>query len=550
MLKETLIQYIRNGIEKGWEIKALSNYTGQDFTYREIATLMARIHLFYRENGVEPGDKVALVGKNSVHWAVVYLATVTYGAVIVPLLPDFRPEDTQKLIDHSDSKVLFAEEGLFEPLDPAVFPRVKTVIKLEDFTLLLAADEAITSFFGQWDDLFRKSYPQGYRKEDLAYPDITNDKLAVISYTSGTTGNSKGVMLSHNSLAANVRFAHRHMPLEAGDRIVSFLPLAHAYGCAFEFLFPFTLGCHITFLTKTPSPQIITRAFAGIRPRLILSVPLVIEKIYKKQIVPSLEKGSMRILLKIPLVNTLLYNVIRKKIYGVFGGNFHELIIGGAAFNPEAEVFFHKIKFPFTIGYGMTECGPLISYASWDTRKLFSCGRPVDTLEVKIDSDDPENTAGEILVRGDNVMDGYYKNEEATREVLEPDGWLHTGDLGTMDKEQNIFIRGRSKNMILGPSGQNIYPEEIEAVLNNHPLITEALVVGREQKIVALIYPDYEKLKTQGITTEEEIEKTMDGVRREANRELAAFMQIHSVEVMKEDFRRTPKRNIKRVLYK
>ena len=416
--------------------------------------------------------------------------------------------------------------------------------------MLQAADDKVTTFFRQWDDLFQQAYPEGYRREDLHYPEITNDKLAVISYTSGTTGNSKGVMLSHNSLAANVRYAHRHMPLNPGDRIVSFLPRAHAYGCAFEFLFPFTLGCHITFLTKTPSPKIITKAFAEIRPRLILSVPLVIEKIYKKQIVPSLEKPTMRILLKVPLINKILYNVINKKIYQVFGGNFRELIIGGAAFNPEAEIFFNKIKFPFTVGYGMSECGPLISYASWNTHKLFSCGRPVDTLEVKIDSDDPENEAGEILVKGDNVMDGYYKNEKATREVLEPDGWLHTGDLGTMDKEQNIFIRGRSKNMILGPSGQNIYPEEIEAVLNNNPLVSEALVVGRDHKVVALIYPDFEQLKKQGITTDEEVLRALDGVRKEANKELASFMQIYKVEIMKDDFQRTPKRNIKRVLYK
>ncbi len=550
MLKETLVNYIRDGIEKGWEIKALSNYMGKDFTYREIAVLMARIHLFYRENGITEGDKVALIGKNSVHWAVVYLATVTYGGIIVPLLPDFRPEDIQKLVDHSDSKILFAEENLFEPLDSSSFPQVKTVVNLEDFSLLQTTDDKVTAFFGQWDDLFQQAYPEGYRREDLDFPEINNDKLAVISYTSGTTGNSKGVMLSHNSLAANVRFAHRHMPLDPGDRIVSFLPLAHAYGCAFEFLFPFTLGCHITFLTKTPSPKIITKAFAEIRPRLILSVPLVIEKIYKKQIVPSLEKPAMRILLKVPLINKILYNVVNKKIYQVFGGNFRELVIGGAAFNPEAEIFFHKIKFPFTVGYGMTECGPLISYASWNTRKLFSCGRPVDTLEVKIDSDDPENEAGEILVKGDNVMDGYYKNEKATREVLEPDGWLHTGDLGTMDREQNIFIRGRSKNMILGPSGQNIYPEEVEAVLNNHPLVSEALVVGRDHKVVALVYPDFEQLKKQGITTDEEVLRVLDDIRKEANRELASFMQISKVEVMKDDFQRTPKRNIKRVLYK
>ena len=548
MIQETLTGFIRNGIEKGWDIKALSNYQGDDFTYRETATLMARIHLLYREAGIREGDKIALLGKNSVHWGVIYLATVTYGAVIVPLLPDFRPADVQKLIDHSDSLLLFSERSLFQPLDAETFPSVRAVLSVEDFSLLHARDKEVEALAGRWDDLFNKKYPEGYRREDLDLPEIANDRLAVISYTSGTTGNSKGVMLSHNSLAANVRFAHRHMPLEAGDRIVSFLPLAHAYGCAFEFLFPFTLGCHITFLTKTPSPQIITKAFAEIRPRLILSVPLVIEKIYKKKILPSLEKPVMKTLLRIPGINSLLHKTIRKKLLEVFGGNFHEIVIGGAAFNPEAEIFFHRIRFPFTIGYGMTECGPLISYAPWDDRKLFSCGRPVDTLEVRIDSSDPENEAGEILVRGDNVMEGYYKNEEATRHVLDADGWLHTGDLGTMDAEQNIFIRGRSKNMILGPSGQNIYPEEIEAILNNSPLVADSLVVNRDNRIVALVYPDQEVIRARRLAGEE-LAKAMDRIRREANKELAAYMQVHRIEIMEEDFQRTPKKNIKRFKY-
>jgi len=548
MLKETLTGYIRQGIEKGWDIKALSNYQGDDFTYREIATLIARLHLLFREAGIREGDKIALLGKNSVHWAVIYLAAVTYGAVIVPLLPDFRPVDVQKLLDHSDSLLLFAEKSLFAPLEQDTFPRIRAGIAVEDFSLLFSRDEQMTSLVEGWDERFRARYPEGYRREDLDLPEIPNDRLAVISYTSGTTGNSKGVMLSHNSLAANVRFAHRHMPLEAGDRIVSFLPLAHAYGCAFEFLFPFTLGCHITFLTRTPSPQIITKAFAEIRPRLILSVPLVIEKIYKKKIMPALDKPVLKVLLHVPGLRALLHRSIRKKILDVFGGNFHEIVIGGAAFNPEAETFFHRIGVPFTVGYGMTECGPLISYAPWNDRKLFSCGRPVDTLEVRIDSSNPRNEPGEILVRGENVMEGYYKNEEATRQVLDDDGWLHTGDLGTMDEEQNLFIRGRSKNMILGPSGQNIYPEEIEAVLNNQPLVADSLAVSREGRIVALVYPDQEEMKRLNLT-DEELPAVMDRLRREVNRELASYMQIYRIEIMKEDFQRTPKKNIKRFKY-
>jgi long-chain acyl-CoA synthetase len=386
------------------------------------------------------------------------------------------------------------------------------------------------------------------KKEDIKFSDISNDQLAVISYTSGTTGFSKGVMITHNSLAANVRYAQNNMPLKPGDPLVSFLPLAHTYGCAFEFLFPFTIGCHITILSKTPSPQIIIQAFKEIKPRLILSVPLVIEKIFKKQLLPVISKPHMKILLAIPLLNKILYKKINEKLVETFGGEFKEIVIGGAAFNPDAEIFFKKIKFKFSVGYGMTECGPLISYASWDTTKLGASGRAVDTLEVTIDSPDPENIVGEIILRGENVMTGYYKNEKATREMIDDKGWMHTGDLGVIDKDGNIFIKGRSKSMILGPSGQNIYPEEIEAVINNKDYIVESVVIFMDNKLIALVFPDYEMMKRDNIS-EEQLLEYLDKTRKEVNERLPEFMAISKFRVHPEEFAKTPKRSIKRFLY-
>ncbi len=394
---------------------------------------------------------------------------------------------------------------------------------------------------------FIQTYPD-LRKEDIKFSDISNDALAVISYTGGTTGFSKGVMLSHNNLAANIRFAQTHMPLKPGDPVVSFLPLAHTYGCAFEFLFPFTFGCHITILSKTPSPQIIVQAFKEIKPRLILSVPLVIEKIFKKQLLPVISKPHMKILLAIPGINKILHNKIREKLTETFGGRFHEIVIGGAAFNPEAERFFRKIGFRFTVGYGMTECGPLISYTSWDTTKLGASGKPVDTLEVAIDSEDQEKKMGEIILRGENVMLGYYKNEKATREIIDENGWMHTGDLGVIDKEKNIFIKGRSKSMLLGPSGKNIFPEEIEAVINNMKYIAESLVISEDNKLVALIYPDFEMMKKDSIS-EDQLQPILDETRKSVNERVPEFMAVHKFRIHPEEFAKTPKRSIKRFLY-
>ena len=501
MIKERLIGYIEDSIKKNWDIEALSNYTEKGYSYKEIARKILKLHTVYKDTGIKEGDKISLIGRNSANWCVTYLSSVAYGSVIVPVLPDFKPDDLTNIVNHSDSKLLIVDDKIWESLDITKMPEIVAVISLDNFGLLHTGKAGVKELFAGLEEKFSLAYSD-LKKEDIKFSDISNDALAVISYTSGTTGFSKGVMITHNSLAANVRYAQKNMPLEPGDPVVSFLPLAHTYGCAFEFLFPFTFGCHITILSKTPSPQIIIQAFKEIKPRLILSVPLVIEKIFKKQLLPVISKPHMKVLLAIPGVNKILHRKIREKLVATFGGRFKELVIGGAAFNPDAERFFRKIGFRFAVGYGMTECGPLISYASWDTTKLGASGRPVDTLEVTIDSPDPQKQVGEIILRGENVMLGYYKNEKATKEIIDEKGWMHTGDLGIMDKEGNIFIKGRSKDMILGPSGKNIYPEEIESIINNKNYVTESLVISEDNKLIGLIYPDYEMMKRDNISEE------------------------------------------------
>lgn len=547
MVKERLVGYIEQSIKQNWNIEALSNYKESGYTYKEIAEKILRLHIFFRETGIKEDDKIALVGRNSANWCVVYLAAVSYGAVIVPLLPDFKPDDHMNIINHSDSKLLFVDDKLWEPFDFNKIKEINSVISLENFAHIVSRNKEAESCYSGLEEKYKKQYGD-LKPENIKFSDITNDKLAVISYTSGTTGFSKGVMITHNSLAANVRFAQNNMPLKPGDPVVSFLPLAHTYGCAFEFLFPFTYGCHITILSKTPSPQIVLQAFGDIKPRLILSVPLVIEKIYKKQILPVVTKPAMKILLTIPGINRILFKKIREKLTHSFGGRFMEIVIGGAAFNADTEKFFKKIGFKFTVGYGMTECGPLISYASWDTTKLGASGRAVDTLEVTIDSPDPVKQVGEIILRGENVMTGYYKNEEATKAVIDEKGWLHTGDLGVIDNEGNIFIKGRSKSMILGPSGKNIYPEEIESVFNNQKYVTESLVIPEENKLVALIFPDYDQIKKDNLT-DEQVLTALEDVRKNVNDRLPDYMGVGKVRIHSEEFAKTPKRSIKRFLY-
>jgi len=547
MIKERLIGYIEQSIRQNWEIEALSNYKEKGFSYKEIAQKILKLHIFFKDAGINEGDKIALIGRNSANWCVVYLATVTYGAVIVPILPDFKPEDLVNLINHSDATLLFVDDKIYETLDNKKIPLVEGIISADDFSMIASKKSDLKINYLALDQKYMKAYP-ALRPEDIKFSDISNDMLAVISYTGGTTGFSKGVMISHNSLAANVRYAQNNMPLQPGDPLVSFLPLAHTYGCAFEFLFPFTYGCHITILSKTPSPQIILQAFKEIKPRLILSVPLVIEKIFKKQLLPVISKPHMKIMLAIPGFNSIIHKKIREKLTESFGGRFHEIVIGGAAFNPEAERFFKKIGFRFSVGYGMTECGPLISYASWDTTKLGASGRPVDTLEVTIDSADPQKQIGEIILRGDNVMLGYYKNEKATGEIIDENGWMHTGDLGIMDKDGNIFIKGRSKSMLLGPSGKNIFPEEIEAVINNMDYIAESIIISEDNKLIGLIYPDYEMMK-KGNITEDQLPGILEATRKTVNERVPDFMAVSKFRVHPEEFAKTPKRSIKRFLY-
>jgi long-chain acyl-CoA synthetase len=547
MIKERFIGYVEQSIKQNWNIEALSNYKESGYSYREIAERMIKLHIFFKEAEIKEGDKISLIGRNSANWCVVYLAVTSYGAVVVPVLPDFKPEDHTNIINHSDSKMLFVDDKIWETYDFEKMPAITTVISLEEISFIRSRDGEMAKAYSGLNEKFEKAYPE-LKPEHIKFSDISNDNLAVISYTSGTTGFSKGVMITHNSLAANVRFAQNNMPLKPGDPVVSFLPLAHTYGCAFEFLFPFTYGCHITILSKTPSPQIVLQAFGEIKPRLILSVPLVIEKIYKKQIIPVISKPMMKIMLAIPGLNKILFKKIREKLTHSFGGRFMEIVIGGAAFNADTEKFFRKIGFKFTVGYGMTECGPLISYASWDTTKLAASGRAVDTLEVTIDSSDPENQVGEIILRGENVMLGYYKNEEATNAVIDKNGWMHTGDLGVIDKEGNIYIKGRSKSMILGPSGKNIYPEEIESVINNQKYVTESVVIPEDNKLIGLIFPDYDQVKKDNLT-DEQLLAALDQVRKAVNERLPDFMAVHKFRIHPEEFAKTPKRSIKRFLY-
>ncbi len=544
----SLVDLIGESVRSNWTRPALADWQGRALSYGQVADEILRLHEVFRICHVVAGDKVALLGRNSARWAVVWLATVTYGAVIVPILPDFRPDDVHHIVNHSDAVLLFVADALFAPLDPEKLRDVAAVFSLTDFRTLHCRKESLSRSLADVLVPARDARPGQDLPGRFQMEAVAGEKLAAIVYTSGTTGFSKGVMLPHRSLLANVVFARKNMPLEPGDTIVSFLPLAHAFGCAFEFLFPFASGCTITFLAQTPSPQIILEAFGKIRPRLILSVPLVIEKIYAKRLRPALEKETTKLLMKIPPVRRILHRKIREKLVAAFGGRFREIVIGGAALNGDVERFLRTIGFPFTCGYGMTECGPLISYSGWRDHRPGGVGRKVDTLELRIDSADPHAVTGEILVRGVNVMDGYYKNPDATAAAIDTDGWLHTGDLGVVDAEGTIFIRGRSKTMFLGPSGQNIYPEEIEAKLNSLPFVGESLVIERNGKLFALVYPDLERVDQLRLH-ERELVQRMEKNRLALNRILPPYASIAKIDVFSEEFQKTPTKKIKRFLY-
>ncbi|MGV8092049.1 MAG: AMP-binding protein [Mangrovibacterium sp.] len=523
--------------------KVFTDYEGESYTYEEAAGLISKIQQFFAKGGIVPGDKVALLGRNSSNWGIAFLATVTYGAVAVPVLPDFNPVDIHHIITHSESRFLFVADSFLEKLNREDLAGLDGVISLNTFAPVFLKTNDLTS---AWANASREA--KNFSVESFRLKELPSEQMCVISYTSGTSGFTKGVMLSAGNLLSNLVFARDHMPLKAGDRIVSFLPMAHVFGLLFEFLFPVTLGCHITFLTKAPTPPVIVKAFREVKPQLILSVPLVIEKIYKKQIQPKLETPVMRFLMRTPGISMIIKQKVKQKLIETFGGQFFEIVIGGAALNSEVESFFRKLNFPFTIGYGMTECAPLISYDAWNTTRPFSAGKLVDRMEIRIDSPDPYNQVGEILVKGENVMLGYYKNEEATRQTIDEEGWLHTGDLGVIDSNNYIYIKGRCKNMLLGPSGQNIYPEEIEIKVSNQPFVSECVVVDREGKLVALVFPDAESMQEHQIE-QDQLALIMETNRQTINRDLPKYSQISRIELVSKEFEKTPKRNIRRYKY-
>jgi len=551
MIKENLVRLFESSIKNNWELAAWTDYNEQfTMTFGEVGEQIARLHLLFESIKLEKGAKVSLIGKNGTHWGCVYIAAVTYGAVIVPILQDFNPNDVQHIVNHSDSQLLFVSDHIWETIEEEKMPELRAVFSLNDFRCLHQKDgEAIQKANKALPQRFAERYPNGFQAADVLYDTIPNSELACISYTSGTTGFSKGVMIPHNALAGNVVFGFRTKLLLRGFRCLAFLPLAHAYGCAFDFLTSFCAGAHTTFLGKLPSPKILIQAFSDVKPNVVFTVPLIIEKIYKKQIQPMLNSRSMRWALSIPVIDNRIYSTICKKINGAFGDNFSQIIVGGAPLNPEVEEFFKKIGFHFTVGYGMTECAPLISYSRWDEYVPFSVGQILPGMEVRIDSKDPYNEVGEIQVRGEHVMLGYYKNEEATAEIFTPDGWMKTGDMGTIDKDYNIYIRGRNKTMLLSASGQNIYPEEIEAKLNNMPFVTESLVIENAQKkLVALVYPDFDAIDEAKIS-EEELKIVMENNKQNLNKIVASFENIVDIQVYPNEFEKTPKKSIKRYLY-
>jgi long-chain acyl-CoA synthetase len=548
MYTDSFIANVAVCIKENWDLPALSDYKKEPIYYREVAAQIAKIHLLFEQSGIEKGDKIVLCGRNCSSWAIIFFATLTYGAVAVPLLHEFKSDSITHLVNHSDGKILFVGDVVWEGLIAENMPKLSAIIQMQDFDLVGCNDEKFKSVFDNLESEFAKKYPLGFTKEDVNYQRDNLDTLALINYTSGTTSVSKGVMLSYRSLLSNYMFACEVLPnLKPGDKVISMLPMAHMYGLQFEVIFEFIRGIHIHFLTRIPSPKIIAEAFARVQPDIIISVPLIIEKVYKTKLKPIVDKKSMKVLLRTPVIDTIIKNKILTTLIESFGGKFYEIIIGGSAFNREVETFFKKIGFPHTVGYGMTECGPIICYADWKNHKLGSCGKAVPRMEVKIDSPDETKITGEILVKGANVMMGYYKNEEATKAVLTEDGWLHTGDLGIKDKDGNVYIKGRSKNMILGASGQNIYPEEIEDLLNSMELVSESLVKEENGKLVALVYLDQDYLDTGNITLSQEEIKNQ--IKNQANQVLSSYEQLSAIYLQEEEFEKTPKRSIKRYIY-
>ena len=548
-MEESFIQYIEESIRNHWNLAALTDFKGETSSYKDVARKIEKLHLLFEYSGVERGDKIALCSRNTSNWGIAFLATLTYGAVAVPILNEFKAEAVHHIVNHSEAKLLFAGDVVWENLEAEAMPNVDGILRIEDYSLRVSRKERLTEARARLNELFGQKFPDRFRPEDVHYRRDRLEELALINYTSGTTSLSKGVMLPYRSLWANLKFALGVFGELPGENMVSMLPMAYMYGLAFEFIYEFVSGIHVHFLSRTPSPKVVADAFAEVKPNLIIAVPLIIEKIIKKKVFPTIEKPHMKLLMSIPLINEKIRETIRQKVMDAFGGNFKELIIGGAALNQEVEKFLRSIRFPYTVGYGMTECGPILSYDGWRTFKQGSCGKAVPRMELRIDSMDPQHEVGEILAKGDCVMDGYYKNEEATQEALDNEGWLHTGDMGVIDSDGYLHIRGRCKNMILSANGQNIYPEEIEDKLNNMPFVSESIVVDREGKLVALVVPDTDQVETEKLT-EEQLAEAMTENLKELNRQLPAYSQLGSYELFREEFEKTPKRSIKRFLYK
>ena len=542
------IDYIEQSIIKNWDRDALTDYKGITLQYKDVARKIAKFHIVLESAGIQPGDKIAVCGRNSAHWAVTFLATITYGAVIVPILHEFKADNIHNIVNHSEAKLLFVGDQAWENLNEDAMPLLEGIASLADFSSLVSRNEKLTYAFEHRNAIYGQRYPKNFRPEHICYRKDRPEELAIINYTSGTTGYSKGVMLPYRSIWSNVAYCFEMLPVKPGDHIVSMLPMGHVFGMVYDFLYGFSAGAHIYFLTRMPSPKIISQSFSEIKPRVISCVPLIVEKIIKKDILPKVDSKIGKLLLKVPIVNDKIKSLARQAAMEIFGGNFDEIIIGGAPFNAEVEAFLKKIGFPYTIAYGMTECGPIICSSRWENLKLASCGKATTRMEVKIDSPDPKTHAGEIICKGANLMLGYYKNQEATAQIIDVNGWLHTGDLGTIDEEGNVTVRGRSKNLLLTSSGQNIYPEEIESKLNNMPYVAESLIVLQHDKLVALIYPDFDDAFAHGLQ-QTDIQKVMDQNRIELNQQLPNYSQISKIKIHFEEFEKTAKKSIKRFMY-
>ena len=548
-MEKSFLAFIEQSIKQNWDLDALTDYKGATLQYKDLARKIEKLHILLEESGVQPGDKVAICGRNSSHWGVAFLATLTYGAIAVPILHEFKADTIHNIVNHSDARLLFVGDMAWESLNEAEMPALEGIILMTDFTLLVCRSKQLEYAREHLNEMFGRKFPRNFRREHVSYRRDDPEELAIINYTSGTTSFSKGVMLPYRSLWSNTQFAFEVLPLQPGNRVVSMLPMAHMYGLAFEFLYEICCGCHVYFLTRMPSPKIIAQAFTDVKPHIVIAVPLIIEKIIKKNVLPKMETFKMKMLMKLPIINDKINEAVRELLVKGFGGQFYEIIVGGAAFNSEIETFLKGLDFPYTVGYGMTECGPIISYEDWKNFRPGSCGKAAPRMEIRIDSPDPQYTVGEILVRGDNVMLGYYKNPESTAQAIDKDGWLHTGDLGIMDADGNLFIKGRSKNMLLGPSGQNIYPEEIEEQLNNLPYVAECIVIQqKDNKLAALIYPDFEAAYAQGMS-DKDIENQMEENRTTLNAALPSYSQISVIRIYPEEFEKTPKKSIKRFLY-